>query len=123
MTVIENYYTPEQLAYLEKRREAVGEERIKQSQTDWAELIAEVRAEKEKGTDPADPRVQALAKRWFSLVEEFTGGDPGIRQSLTKLWKEQGDNLAAQHGSQSDPRDVGDYIGQAKAVLDASGSA
>ena len=46
---------------------------------DVAELIAEVHAEKEKGTNPADPRVQALARRWMDLVKGFTGGDPAYR--------------------------------------------
>src|SRR5207247_753683 len=78
MIRMEKYYTPEQMEYLKKRREAVGEERIHQSHADWAELIAAVRAEKEKGTDPASSEVQALAKRWSDLVNEFTGGDPGI---------------------------------------------
>ncbi len=120
MTMLENYYTQEQLDYLKKRREIVGEERIQQSHTDWADLIAEVRAEKAKGTDPADPKVQQLARRWFSLVEEFTGGNPGISQSVTRLWQEQGDNIATQYGSQYDPRDLFDYINQAKAALDSA---
>jgi DNA-binding transcriptional MerR regulator len=120
MTMIENYYTPEQMEYLKKRREEVGEERINQSHADWAELIAAVRAEKEKGTDPSDPKVQALAQRWMALVNEFTGGDPGIAQSLGRLWKEQGDNLAAQYGSEYDPRDLSEYIGQAMAAVKGS---
>ena len=53
--MIENYYTPEQLDVLKQRREQLGEERINQSHTDWAELIAAVRAEKERGTDPRRP--------------------------------------------------------------------
>lgn len=120
MTMVEKYYTPEQMEYLRKRREEIGEERIEQSHADWAELIAAVRAEKEKGTDPADPRVQALARRWMELIQEFTGGDAGIAQSVRRVWKEEGDNLVAQHGSQYDPRDVSDYIGQAMAGLKSS---
>jgi DNA-binding transcriptional MerR regulator len=113
MTMIENYYTPEQLEALKARREQVGEERIARSHSDWADLIAQVRGEMEKGTDPADPKVQALAERWRSLVNEFTGGDPGIERSLGRLWKEQGDNLAARHGPEYDPRGVSEYIGKA----------
>jgi DNA-binding transcriptional MerR regulator len=120
MTMIENYYTPEQMEYLKKRREEVGEERINQSHADWAELIAQVRAEKARGTDPSDPKVQALAQRWMALVNEFTGGDPGIAQSLGRLWKEQGDNLVIQHGSEYDPRDLSEYIGQAMAAVKGS---
>jgi DNA-binding transcriptional MerR regulator len=115
MTMIENYYTPEQLEYLKKRREEIGEERMQQAPADWAELIAAVRAEKERGTDPSDPKVQALAARWRALINEFTGGDPGIKESLGRFWSEQGDNLIAQHGSEYDSRDLYDYVGQAMA--------
>jgi DNA-binding transcriptional MerR regulator len=118
MTMIESYYTPEQLDTLKKRAEQVGEDRIKQSHADWAELIALVRAEKEKGTDPADPAVLALARRWMALVNEFTGGDPAFSQAARRVWNEQGDNIAAQHGSQYDPRDVWEYIGKAMAQAD-----
>ena len=71
MTMIESYYTPEQLESIKKRGEQMGEDAIRQSQVDWAELIAAVRAEKEKGTDPADPKVQAMARRWMDLVDGF----------------------------------------------------
>src|SRR6476646_6919065 len=40
MTMIENYYTPEQLAQLQQRSKEIGEDRIKQGQADWAELFA-----------------------------------------------------------------------------------
>jgi DNA-binding transcriptional MerR regulator len=101
MTMIENYYTPEQLETLRKRREEMGEagEAIaKQGQADWAQLFAEITAEMEKGTDPADPKMRAYETRRQALVNAFTGGDKGIEQSLTRLWTEQGDKLAAQYG-------------------------
>jgi MerR family transcriptional regulator, thiopeptide resistance regulator len=119
MIMIENYYTPEQLNDLKQRREQLGEERINQSHADWADLIAAVRAEKDRGTDPGDPKVVELARRWMALVNEFTGGDPGISQSLGRLWREQGDTIASQHGSQYDPRDLFDYIGKAQAAAKA----
>jgi DNA-binding transcriptional MerR regulator len=117
MTMIESYYTPEQMEYLSKRKEQVGEERIQQVQKEWPELIAQVRAEMQKGTPPTAPEVQELARRWMSLINEFTGGDQGITQSLGRLWKEQGDNLVAKHGSEYDSRDLSEYIGQAKSAL------
>jgi MerR family transcriptional regulator, thiopeptide resistance regulator len=116
MTMIESYYTPEQLDDLRKRGEQMGPERIRQSQEQWAELIAEVRAEQEKGTDSSAPEVQAMARRWMALVDAFTGGDPGIERSLGRLWNEQGDAIAAQHHSRYDPRGVMEYIGRAMAV-------
>ncbi len=117
MTMIENYYTAEQMEYLKKRGEEIGEERMRQVPGDWAELIAQVRVEMENGTDPAAPEVQSLARRWMALINEFTGGDPGITRSVGKLWKEQGDNLAAQHGAEYDPRDVYAYIAQSIAIV------
>jgi DNA-binding transcriptional MerR regulator len=98
MTMVENYYTPEQMEYLKKRREEVGEERARQGPALWAELWAQFQAEMERGTDPADPQVQELEKRRQALVHEFTGGDAGIEQSLRRMWTEQGDKLAAQMG-------------------------
>jgi len=101
MTMIENYYTPEQLEYFRKRCEeaaAAGQDIARQGQADWAELMAQYTAEMQKGTDPADPRVQALEKRRQALVNAVTGGDPAIEQNLKRLWTEQGDKLSAQFG-------------------------
>ncbi len=82
MSMFEKYYTPEQLAQLERRRQELGDESIKAVESEWAELYASVREHRERGTDPADPAVQALGRRADELVEMFTGGDLGIRASL-----------------------------------------
>ena len=86
---IEKYYTPEQLEQLERRRQELGEERIRAAQEEWPVLMEQVRVEMEDGTDPADERVQRLARRWMELVEEFTGGDTGIRRSVTNMWQQE----------------------------------
>ena len=89
MTMVESYYTPEHLEWLKQRRETVGEERIREVEAEWPRLIAEVRAEMERGTDPADARVQALARRWTGLVAEFTGGNPEIARAARKIYEDQ----------------------------------
>ena len=86
MTMFEKYYTKEQLETLRQRAETIGDAHIKEVEQEWPRLIADVRAEMQKGTDPKDPRMQALAKRWMELVHEFTGGDPGVTQSLKNLY-------------------------------------
>ena len=119
--MIENYYTPEQLESFRKRREAdpEGTEKLaRQGQADWAELMAQYTAEMQKGTDPADPRVQTLEKRRQALVNAFSGGDPAIEQSLKRMWTEQGDKLAATFGY--DPKVLEYMAGVAEA---AKGSA
>lgn len=89
MTMFDKYYTPEQLQGLLERREQVGEERIRQVEAEWPELIAQVRAEMDKGSDPASAAVQALARRWMALVHEFTGGNPGIEKSLQSMYQQE----------------------------------
>lgn len=112
---VNKYYTPEQLEYLRRRREEVGEERIREVEAEWPRLMEEVRAEIEAGTDPADERVQALAARWMGLVEEFTGGDPGIERSLNNMWSRE-ENI---HGiDTAQTRELGEYVSRALAASD-----
>jgi DNA-binding transcriptional MerR regulator len=119
MNMIENYYTPEQLATFKKRHEeaaAAGLDPAQMAQkgtADWNALLADYRTEMEKGTDPADPSVQALEKRRQALVSAFSGGDAGIEQSLKRLWTEQSDNLCAQFGM--DPKVI-EYLGKVEAA-------
>jgi DNA-binding transcriptional MerR regulator len=96
MTRMERYYTPEQLEQLSERADAIGEEGMRRAQEDWAQLIAAVEAERQAGTDPADPRLTPLVERWNALIERFTGGDPGIRASLQNLYETEGPERASQ---------------------------
>lgn len=109
-TMFEKYYTPEQLQELNVRAADLGDERIRQSQVDWQVLMGEVRAEMDRGTDPADPRAQALAARWKALVEEFTGGDPGLTRSLGRMWKEETNIHGIDTGGM---REIGAYVQRA----------
>jgi DNA-binding transcriptional MerR regulator len=95
MTRMERYYTPEQLEELSRRADALGEEGMATAQDDWTRLIAEVEAHREAGTDPADPRLTPLVERWHALVEQFTGGDPGIRASLQRMYDTEGPEKAS----------------------------
>ena len=110
ITMFEKYYTQEQLDYLAKRREQVGEARIKEVEAEWPRLMDEVRAEMDRGTDPCDPRVQEMARRWKGLIEEFTGGNEGIRQSLGNLYQ----NESTVHGMDvAGMRPLMEYVGRA----------
>ena len=86
MTMIEKYYSPEQLTQIEARRAVLGEERIKEANAAWPPLFAAVRAEMDAGTDPTDPKVQSLARKWYGLLDEFTGGDPGLFNSTRNMY-------------------------------------
>ena len=90
MCIRDSYYTLEQLADLKRRGAELGPEAIEQSEQDWAALIAEVRSAKDAGTDPTDPGVQAMMRRWDALIEVFTGGDQGIAAGLAKKIHDEG---------------------------------
>lgn len=106
----ERYYTPEQLEGLGRRREEVGEERIRAAEAEWAELMEQVRREMAAGTDPSSERVQRLARRWMELVNEFTGGDPGITRSVGNMWQQE-ENI---HGiDTAEMREMMAYISRA----------
>ena len=87
--MLDKYYTPEQREELKQRGEALGGERIRQAEGEWKELMEQVQAEMDRGTDPADERVQQLARRWSGLVREFTGGNPGIEKAVGRVWREE----------------------------------
>src|SRR6516164_3193651 len=87
MTMLENYYTPEQMESFRKRSAeaaAAGVDLAQQAQEGtaaWNELLAELKVEMDKGTDPADPKVQALEKRRQALVNVVSGGDKAIEEN------------------------------------------
>jgi len=110
--MFDKYFTPEQMEELKQRREVVGEARIKEVEAEWPELIALVKAEMDKGTDPADERVQQLARRWMGLVQEFTGGNPGITESVKTMYKEE-PGLQVPRMDMSAMRPAMEYIGRA----------
>ena len=95
MSMAEKYYTPEQLQQLEQRRLELGEEKIKQVEQEWADLYRRLRELREAGVDPGDPEPQALGRRAGELIEMFTGGDPGIRASLQRMYEQEGPEKAS----------------------------
>ena len=115
MTDIERHYTPEQLQQLADRREAMGEDAIRAVEAEWPRLFEKVGAEMDAGTDPADPRVQALVDRWDELVTMFTGGDPGIRQSLGTAAEANREGMSQMMGLEPDRmRDLFAYAQRAR---------
>lgn len=117
MNMFEKYYTQEQLQQLEERRKKLGEERIREVEQEWPRLIAEVRAEMDKGTDPASETMQRLSKRWMELVHEFTGGDPAIAESVKNLYRNE-PSVRQRTGLDSE---IMSYVQQAVAASRQSG--
>jgi DNA-binding transcriptional MerR regulator len=113
MSMFEKYYTPEQLAQLERRRQTLGEDAITAVEQEWKDLYAHVWAHREKGTDPADPDVQKLVRRSGELIRMFTGGDPGIEAGLKRMYEQEGPARASR--GVADPADL-EYLERARAA-------
>jgi DNA-binding transcriptional MerR regulator len=113
MTMFDKYYTPEQLDQIEERRKQFSDEEHDRFHRDWEELIAAARAEKEKGTDPSDPRMQQIATRWRELIDLFTGGDEAILGGLKTMYDEEGPEKASRGAIDAE---LMQYVGQAIAV-------
>lgn len=109
MTLIEQHFTAEQLETLSTREKSLGKETILEAQQEWPLLIDRVREEMQKGTDPAAPEVQALARRWRALIQSFSGGDMDIEASVANMFQAQPE-LATRQGLD---QEIFQFIGQA----------
>lgn len=107
---VESYYTPEQLEYLKRRGEELGEDAIRAAEAEWPQLIARMQSAMERGEDPASAEVQALARRWGELVHAFTGGDAGVTESLRRMYAEK---LEGEGRFMGIDRSLVEYVGRA----------
>ena len=98
---VKKYFSEEQLADLAERREQVGEQAITDVQAAWPKLIEQVQAGVDSGLDPATPQAQKLAAEWMGLLEQFHGGDAGLRDSLYRMQAENAEQIEQQHGGPS----------------------
>lgn len=83
------YYSDEAWAKVEAlpdRWSPALQERVSQQ---WADLFRDVEAA--LGEDPAGEKAQALAARWLTLVEGFTGGDPDLTAGVSNLYADRQD--------------------------------
>jgi DNA-binding transcriptional MerR regulator len=109
MTMFEKYFTEDQRQALKERGDKLGPEAIKAVEEEWPRLIAAVREEMQKGTDPRSERVRELAKRWRELLTAFSGGDRQMEASAAKMYREE-PQTAQQYGLD---HEIFSYIGEA----------
>jgi len=81
---------------------------------EWPKLIAQVRDHLDRGTDPKDPAVQALAQRWKQLTDRFTGGNVPIAKATARLYANREGTLDDVFGEGRVPdAEVAVYVAQA----------
>ncbi len=98
---IKQYFSDEQLVQLAERRATLGEPAIAEVEAAWPPLIARVQAAVDAGVDPSSTEAQELAVEWMGLLEQFHGGDEGLRTSLYRMYAENAERIEAQHGGPS----------------------
>ena len=117
----ERYFTPEQLRALRARRKRIGDARIEEAQEEWRALLADYARAMEDGLDPAAPEVRALARRSRALIEAFTGGDPGLRDSLRTMYAEEGGEAVLAWRGMEVPPGLWGYMARAAEALRSAG--
>ncbi|MGJ0118204.1 MerR family transcriptional regulator [Williamsia sp. MIQD14] len=95
---VEDYFDPDQLAALAVRREELGEDRIRAVENRWPSLIAEVDAAIAAGMDPTSEQAGAMAAEWMGLLEQFHGGDPGLRDGMYRMQEENTEEIQRDFG-------------------------
>lgn len=90
---------------------------LRQVQEEWTALIARVRAEMEKGTDPASETAQRLGEQWMRLVQAFTGGDIETQKSLKRMYEQEGPEKASHNMLDTA---VQDYVSRIMAAGESS---
>lgn len=101
MTMMEKYYTPEQIKQFAEVGKQVGPEEIRAVEEAWTGLLAEVRANWD--LDPASPAAQALGRRWDELTERTMRGYqafPELKQAIADNYK-QGKFEGHEHAPQA----------------------
>jgi len=83
---MKKYYTEEQLASLRQRWSPEVQTEAEQG---WAALAKDAEAAIARGEQPGSETGLQLAARRRKLLEMFTGGDPGIVESLRKLYADR----------------------------------
>jgi DNA-binding transcriptional MerR regulator len=114
MTIMEQFFTRDQLALLDQRRAQVGEARLREIRDAWAEIIPAVQAAMDTAVDPTSPEILAIAGRWKALEDEMTGGDPEISRAIRTMYERA--PTRPRHGP-APTADMYRYMDQAFAVL------
>ena len=80
-----SYFTPEQQKDLAGRDQS----QVAQGEQSWASLIPRIEAAASSGLDPASAEARSLVEEHKALIGMFTGGNPGIKEGLQKLYADK----------------------------------
>jgi DNA-binding transcriptional MerR regulator len=83
MSMYNKYFTQDELQQLPLYTDAQARS------GEWKALVAQVNALIEAGTNPADPRAQALAREWMTKLVRDTNGNPVLFAKLNAMHEQE----------------------------------
>ncbi len=111
MTMYDKYLTTEQMKSVDAMHGAADNT----AEAEWNDSLAGLRAEMEAGTDPGDPKVQALVGRWHQAAGAFMpADDASLHEGVMNALHSEPEALAA-HGLDAE---LFAFIGRAAAPGD-----
>jgi DNA-binding transcriptional MerR regulator len=113
VNVFERHFDRDQMDDIREHARNIGEARIREAEAEWPRLIAAVRHEMNRGTEPGDPRVAPLVRRWQELIAEFTQGRFDIAAGVGRMMHAE---PAVRRRTGLDA-DIMDYVARATALL------
>ncbi|GAA1287901.1 MerR family transcriptional regulator [Planotetraspora silvatica] len=109
-----NDFTPKQLAQAKRRHLEPGfPDRFAGWRRQGTEIVAELQAHIDGGTDPADPAVQELTRRWTAVIRDMAAGEPAMMSSIYARIERKGPEVATRGVLTAQ---VWDYLQRAFAV-------
>ena len=93
--ILGRHFTAEERERLRWHAGQLGEAGLQQAQTEWPRLIKEVRAAMNLGIPATDPSVVEMGRRWYALIQAFTGGDANLGRKMKQAYAEEPQAMAA----------------------------
>lgn len=94
ITMLENYFTPEQRQELAGRRAELGSDSIDAAKVRWAALVEEGLRHVENGTPVTDPSIREWARAWDEIGSMFHRGEE-TKAAARSMWQDNKTALSA----------------------------
>ena len=85
----EKYYSPKAVEALRERREASTPEQYAEIGARWRALYADLQSALDREVPPDSAEGRALVARWMLLGDEFSLGNPEIREGFRRMYEDQ----------------------------------
>ena len=94
ITMLEDYFTPEQRQELAGRRAELGSDSIEAAKVRWAALVEEGLRHVENGTPASDPSIREWATAWDEIGSMFHAGEE-TKAAARSMWQDNKTALSA----------------------------